>query len=69
MLKKASSPRTSGWDLPSRVSAAEETEGLDVGEHGIEAYPGFASDPDPIGGSDGHLHPGATAVSGAVATA
>jgi Amt family ammonium transporter len=25
-----------------RVSAREEAEGLDVGEHGIEAYPGFA---------------------------
>lgn len=24
-----------------RVSAAEESEGLDVGEHGMEAYPGF----------------------------
>jgi Amt family ammonium transporter len=24
-----------------RVSAAEEFEGLDVGEHGMEAYPGF----------------------------
>ncbi len=27
-----------------RVSAAEEIEGLDVGEHGMEAYPGFASE-------------------------
>jgi Amt family ammonium transporter len=24
-----------------RVSASEEAEGLDVGEHGMEAYPGF----------------------------
>ena len=24
-----------------RVSAQEELEGLDVGEHGMEAYPGF----------------------------
>lgn len=24
-----------------RVSAEEEMEGLDIGEHGIEAYPGF----------------------------
>ncbi|MGE3402709.1 MAG: ammonium transporter, partial [Vicinamibacterales bacterium] len=24
-----------------RVSAEEEVEGLDVGEHGMEAYPGF----------------------------
>jgi len=27
-----------------RVSAAEEIEGLDIGEHGMEAYPGFATD-------------------------
>ncbi|MFM7313629.1 MAG: ammonium transporter, partial [Cyanobium sp.] len=26
-----------------RVSAAEESEGLDIGEHGMEAYPDFAS--------------------------
>jgi len=26
-----------------RVSAEEEREGLDTGEHGMEAYPGFAS--------------------------
>ena len=29
-----------------RVSAAEEVEGLDVGEHGMEAYPGFAPTPE-----------------------
>jgi Amt family ammonium transporter len=27
-----------------RVSATEEIEGLDIGEHGMEAYPGFAKD-------------------------
>jgi Amt family ammonium transporter len=27
-----------------RVSASEEIEGLDIGEHGMEAYPGFAKD-------------------------
>ena len=27
-----------------RVSEAEEIEGLDIGEHGMEAYPGFATD-------------------------
>jgi len=27
-----------------RVSASEEIEGLDIGEHGMEAYPGFAAD-------------------------
>lgn len=27
-----------------RVSAAEELEGLDIGEHGMEAYPGFGTD-------------------------
>jgi Amt family ammonium transporter len=26
-----------------RVSAEEETEGLDIGEHGNEAYPNFTS--------------------------
>ena len=26
-----------------RVSEAEETQGLDIGEHGMEAYPDFAS--------------------------
>jgi Amt family ammonium transporter len=26
-----------------RVTPAEETEGLDIGEHGMEAYPDFAS--------------------------
>ncbi|HEV8377604.1 MAG TPA: ammonium transporter [Tepidisphaeraceae bacterium] len=30
--------------LGIRVSAAEEVEGLDIGEHGMEAYPGFAVD-------------------------
>jgi Amt family ammonium transporter len=24
-----------------RVSAEEESEGLDIGEHGMDAYPGF----------------------------
>ncbi|GAB4117313.1 MAG: ammonium transporter [Acidobacteriota bacterium] len=28
-----------------RVSLSEEREGLDIGEHGIEAYPGFAQNP------------------------
>ena len=26
-----------------RVSEEEETQGLDIGEHGMEAYPDFAS--------------------------
>ena len=26
-----------------RVTEAEETEGLDIGEHGMEAYPDFAT--------------------------
>jgi ammonium transporter, Amt family len=30
-----------------RVSEAEEIEGLDIGEHGMEAYPGFATDAVP----------------------
>jgi Amt family ammonium transporter len=32
------------YTIGVRVSQAEEVEGLDVGEHGIEAYPGFAND-------------------------
>ncbi|WP_428940117.1 ammonium transporter [Fontivita pretiosa] len=39
-----------------RVSEAEEIEGLDIGEHGMEAYPGFGFDqvlgtpsPEPVG--------------------
>lgn len=36
------------YTLGLRVSAAEEQEGLDLGEHGIEAYPGFAQhQPEP----------------------
>ena len=34
-----------------RVSAEEELEGLDVGEHGISAYPDFATHPSSFGGS------------------
>ena len=30
--------------LGIRVSAEEEFEGLDIGEHGMEAYAGFAKD-------------------------
>jgi len=32
-----------------RVSAAEEESGLDVGEHGMEAYPEFTGGRDPFG--------------------
>lgn len=36
------------YTLGLRVSRSEEREGLDVGEHGIEAYPGFAQNqPEP----------------------
>lgn len=31
-----------------RVSAAEEIEGLDIGEHGMEAYPGFGYGNEPV---------------------
>ena len=34
-----------------RVSPEEEIEGLDVGEHGIEAYPDFATHPSSFGGA------------------
>jgi Amt family ammonium transporter len=40
-----------------RVSAAEEVEGLDLGEHGMEAYPGFAKD----AAADASVAPSATA--------
>lgn len=51
--------------LGIRVSETEELEGLDVGEHGMEAYPGFASDAVSEMG-----HPATTApVKGTVATA
>jgi Amt family ammonium transporter len=33
-----------------RVSAEEEIEGLDIGEHGISAYPDFATHPSYMGG-------------------
>jgi ammonium transporter, Amt family len=43
-----------------RVSEAEEESGLDIGEHGIEAYPEFTGGRDPFG-----LHSGsATALTG-----
>jgi Amt family ammonium transporter len=32
-----------------RVTAAEEIEGLDIGEHGNVAYPDFVIHPDVIG--------------------
>jgi hypothetical protein len=33
-----------------RVGEEEEIEGLDVGEHGITAYPDFATHPESFGG-------------------
>lgn len=45
--------------LGIRVSAAEEIEGLDVGEHGMEAYPGFAG--ESVGTSDAAVSSGGTA--------
>jgi len=41
-----------------RVSEAEEESGLDIGEHGIEAYPEFTGGRDPFG-----LHSGSTTLS------
>ena len=37
-----------------RVSAEEELNGLDVGEHGMEAYHGFVKEPDGFGGPGSH---------------
>jgi Amt family ammonium transporter len=50
-----------------RVSAAEEIEGLDVGEHGMEAYPGFAG--DTVGTSDVAVPAGGAAAAAAHAMA
>jgi ammonium transporter, Amt family len=41
--------------LGIRVSEAEELEGLDIGEHGMEAYPGFAKDITGVGSSTSEL--------------
>ena len=48
-----------------RVSEAEEIEGLDIGEHGMEAYPGFAY--DQVGGTPTPASPGGTRTSDAPA--
>ena len=49
-----------------RVSAEEETEGLDVGEHGNEAYPDFGGRLQGIGESaPSYAHVGAAAAAGA----
>jgi Amt family ammonium transporter len=53
-----------------RVSANEEMEGLDIGEHGMEAYAGFATDSVPAShGTTATTGASSPAVSGAVATA
>jgi Amt family ammonium transporter len=52
-----------------RVSAAEEIEGLDIGEHGMEAYPGFAADSSGEPGKVMPTVPGVAAGRGVVATA
>ena len=44
-----------------RVSEEEEEIGLDVGEHGMEAYPEFTGGRDPFGAHGGALTSGATA--------
>jgi Amt family ammonium transporter len=43
--------------LGIRVTPAEEMEGLDIGEHGMEAYPGFAKD-SAFSGASAHDYPG-----------
>ena len=42
-----------------RVSAAEEESGLDLGEHGMEAYPEFTGGRDPFGVHSGPALAGA----------
>lgn len=51
-----------------RVSTNEEIEGLDIGEHGMEAYPGFSTDAVSESPALGAT-PTRTAASGAVVTA
>jgi Amt family ammonium transporter len=36
-----------------RVTLEEEIEGLDIGEHGMEAYSGFVKESDVLGNSFG----------------
>jgi Amt family ammonium transporter len=50
------------YTIGLRVSAAEEESGLDVGEHGLEAYPEFTGGRDPFG-----LHSGPALVDGEAA--
>jgi Amt family ammonium transporter len=50
------------YTIGLRVSEAEEESGLDVGEHGLEAYPEFTGGRDPFG-----LHTGSAIPSGASA--
>jgi Amt family ammonium transporter len=48
--------------LGVRVAPEEELEGLDLGEHGMEAYPGFAKEGGTDAHSPGSLAPEAVAV-------
>jgi ammonium transporter, Amt family len=48
-----------------RVTAEEEIEGLDIGEHGMEAYPGFAG--ETVGSSEGTMSQGSVAPAAAPA--
>jgi len=47
-----------------RVTEAEELSGLDVGEHGMEAYPEFTGGRDPFSGYAGSPVPGGVTVPG-----
>ena len=51
--------------LGVRVSAEEEFEGLDVGEHGMSAYPDFATHPGSFGGVPPGMPMAAAAPAGA----
>jgi Amt family ammonium transporter len=44
--------------LGIRVTREEELEGLDIGEHGMEAYSGFLKETSPGGFPEGHGSPG-----------
>lgn len=54
--------------LGIRVSPQEEFEGLDIGEHGMEAYSGFIKEADATGLNDASAHSGLARPSGNVSS-
>ncbi|NJN91257.1 MAG: ammonium transporter, partial [Leptolyngbyaceae cyanobacterium SL_5_14] len=50
--------------LGLRVTEEEELIGLDIGEHGMEAYSGFIKDTSGIAGSTASVHSGSPGIAG-----